>query len=68
MSIHVLTRLYQKSSRCIPLGLRSDNSLYLNGLWRLEVSKNYFSCSALNELPVPQHRGARPTSLQRHDG
>jgi hypothetical protein len=74
MSIHLLTRLYQKSSRCIPSGLRSDNSLYLNGLWRLEESKNYFRCSALKKAPVPQilpdTNVVKSTSLesQRHEG
>lgn len=60
MSIHLLTRLYQKTSRYIASGLRSNNSLYLNGLWRLEESKKYFSCSALNAAAIPQHRGTRP--------
>jgi hypothetical protein len=59
MSIHLLTRLYQKTSRCIASALRSNNSLYLNGLWKLEECKNYFTCSALNKAPVLQHRRTR---------
>jgi hypothetical protein len=60
MSVHLLTRLYQKTSSCIASGLRSNNSPYLNRLWRLEESKNYFRCSALNKAPIPRHRGTLP--------
>jgi len=40
MSIHLLTRLYQKTNRCIALERSFNNSLYINGLLRSEVGNN----------------------------